>query len=217
MIYQNLSQEYKVKEVLLERGEFKVENFLYTNLEQLNLKESLEIDDKNIDLNLALACHYYNKNALEKSLKLLNKCVYISNSYHCYFHYFGFNLGMKIWSKTGEDFYKKKAEFLYPNGGDISEEFLPAYKDVCIFRESTCFRLFFSERIDCLKTAFERSEEEHLTYHLLSADVFFLRGLIWRDLNKPEIAKVDFEKALKMESKNPKNDIILKEISKLRI
>jgi tetratricopeptide (TPR) repeat protein len=206
--------EYGLDIALQEKPNFKAQTFLYTNPEGSNI---LQKDEKDIDLNLALACYYFNEGLLDKALELLNKCVYISNSYHCYFHYFGFNLGMKIWEKTGDEEFRKRAEFLYPRGEQIMEDFLPPYKDICIFKYSTCFKGFFSNNIITLKEAFERSEREHFAYHLVSADIFFLRGLVWKYKNRPEIAKVDFEKALKMEGQNPKNELIRKELLKIII
>ncbi len=205
-------QEYGIEESVVNFAKFKPQSFLYTKIEE---ETPLQDDENDIDKSLALASFYFNENAMQKALKTLDKCVFISNSYHCYFHYFGFNLATKLWLLNGNEAYKKKADFLYPTGTfkeeTIGEDFLPAYKDICIFKESTCFKAILQNDEKILEEAFTRSEKEHFNYHLVTADIFLLRALVWKALNKPEIANIDLEKALKMEGKNPRNP----EISKL--
>ena len=218
MFYFDISKHYSLTEALLEKQKISTVN-LYTDLKQdVSLEELLAMlkeDGKNIDINLAIALFYYHNNVGEKAMKFANECVFISNSYHSYFHYFGFNLGMKIYEQTKEEEFKNKALFFYPRGGEPSEDFLPSYKNLCIFEGSDLHKSFYSNDVAVLKEAFKKSSTEHLLYHIVSADIFLLRGLLWKEFNKPEIARVDFEKALKMEPKNPKNALIKRELQKL--
>jgi tetratricopeptide (TPR) repeat protein len=176
--------------------------------------ELLVKEPENIDYAFAFSVCNFHLHSLEKTILLLNKCVFISNSYHCYFHYFGFNLCMNLFKKTGEEKFFERAKFLYPEGLKSSEnlenEALPSFKNLCIFQDSKTRKLPEME-------AFEVSEKEHYEYHLLTAKIYFLRGLCFQMKGKLEIAKVDFEKALNMENKNPFNETIKKHYDVLRL
>ena len=218
MFHFNISQTFLINEQLYKKLIIKPANLysqLSPNLTLQDLINKLKLDVKNLDINLAIANFYYQDNSLKKALDFANKSVLISNSYHSYFHYFGFNIATKIYKQNNQNKYKDQALFFYPHGTQIEESFLPPYKNLCIFENSDLHKNFYSYDIDILKQTFEQSCEEHLRYHLITADIFLLRGMIWKELNKPEIARVDLEKALKMELKNPKNDLIKLELKKL--
>lgn len=180
-------------------------NFLTANreFEKGNLHNALQLlkDEGSLDENLLKALIYLKANSVNKALNAVKKAIFIVNKYHSHFHFLGFDLNMAAFKRTGEEVYFKKAEFLYKPGLVSGEEvnFVPLQEErnLCIFKNIEA-------------STIESVEAEHYNFHVSAAAAHFLHGLCYKFLTKPEIARVEFEKALKMEPKNPFNSVILK-------
>ena len=232
------SQDYKIEEGFVGKPRtFEILN-LYSNQDATFLngvqfykegsfKQSLEVfsqaskkEPGNLDYILALATCLLTIGSLNEALLQAHKAVNLVNKYHCHFHYFGFNLCMKIAKLAQEpEEFLKRAEFLYPEGfktlmePNIKGDALPEFKDLCIFLNSTTQKMCEEENLEAFLKALEISEEEHFNYHLIASQAHFIRGMIFKLQKSPEIAKIEFEKALKMEAKNPYKHLILKELT----
>jgi tetratricopeptide (TPR) repeat protein len=228
-----------------EEGDFLAALNLYNQSrfeEALKIFHKLSLEEpQNINYINGCACTYFSLKAYEKALECYNKAMNISNSYHCHFHYFGFNVSYNIAliSKCLGDMesfekYTNKARFFYNEGYKSAtntlqktmKDCLPPFKDVCIFKESSLEQNIIKAEEFYIACQYEMAlkefyyilqinEEQHFKYHLHAAELHFNRGMCFKILGSSEIARVDFEKALKMESNNPNHDKIFQEMKKL--
>lgn len=178
--------------------------------------ETLEYNEQDIDHNILYSMCFIKLHRIKKALHYANKAILIGNSYHAFFHYFGFNVSINLYNLTKEERYFKKAEFLYKEGlkenleiwQDCMKDAIKSdfQKDICIFQTSRTMQLALKK--DTILEAYEQSNIEHFEFHLSYALAYFLRGLCFLFQNQKETAKMDFEKAKTMELQNPFNSVI---------
>lgn len=216
---------------------------LYKEGRHTEVIEALKITLDVQELSLK-AFSYFALGAYEGALNILNKVILTCGSYHCYFHYFGFNTLSNLIVISQQLNYEKlnlfleKAEFLYKHGfakgidfkspEDFKKDLLPKNKNICIFNESHLLQKIngacdlyekrdFAQSLKQFESIFEENEVEHYSYHIFLSNQHYLRGLCFEILGMQEVARVDFEKALLMERKNPFNSQIKYEITKYKI
>lgn len=186
---------------------------LYSEGKYQEVIQTINAIEEDVDYNLLLASCYFQLNSINKALEFANKAIFICNSYHALFHYFGFNISINLYNSTRERKYLEKAEFLYKEGmkEDLTKWRNPMIdaiagsfqKDLCIFSNSKVMMLASTR--EGLLQAFTESNLQHYSFHLSYALAHFIRGLCFLRFNKKEVANIEFEKAINMEPKNPMN------------
>lgn len=219
-------------------GDLELESIidLYKNGKFEQVLERINCDVQNVDFFSLIAGAYFGLKSFEKALFFFQKSTTLANSYHAHFHYFGFNvcnnlaiLAKNLNNNTLYAEFVKKAEFLYFHGlknglefkevRDFENDMLPKFQDLCIFKGNGLMKIIedgmrfykmedYNRSFAFFQNILEENERQHFAYHIFLAHQHFHRGLCFEILGKPEIAIVDYEKALKMDTKNPNNDKI---------